>query len=314
MGKPVATMVRANDATRALRGRAQDATRARRHGADALLDQRPAGFDRVEVVRVRRQEPHGGAGVLDRLADGRRFYGRPNCRARRCRRAAAAAPGVAAPRPETAARSWPTSPSPASATRRSAWPPPSSGSSPQFIGRGSISSVPRGSHACDRPIARFAPDSSRNTKPPRIYRGRPGLERRPLVRGRAHDRVPPVAIVFFEHVPQSLQRAQDARAMHARRRRRALVVRPRQFLGRAVGTLVDERLQHARRRSATSSHPLWPADPGRPSCAADAPTAAESRRRPRTEPRRRRTPRRRLRTRAPPAPGAPWDTDLACPQ
>ena len=33
----------------------------------------------------------------------------------------------------------------------------------RLMGRDSISSVPRRSHACDRPIARFAPDSSRNT-------------------------------------------------------------------------------------------------------------------------------------------------------
>jgi hypothetical protein len=52
MGKPMATMIRAHDATGALRGRAQEATRARGHGADALLDQRPGGFDGVEVIGV----------------------------------------------------------------------------------------------------------------------------------------------------------------------------------------------------------------------------------------------------------------------
>ena len=36
--------------------------------------------------------------------------------------------------------------------------------SPQLRGRGSISSCPRGNHACDRPIATFAPDSSRKTR------------------------------------------------------------------------------------------------------------------------------------------------------
>jgi hypothetical protein len=70
MGKPMATMIRAHDATGALRGRAQEATRARSHGADALLDQRPAGFDGVEVIGVWRQEKHRGAGGLDRCADG----------------------------------------------------------------------------------------------------------------------------------------------------------------------------------------------------------------------------------------------------
>ena len=52
---------------------------------------------------------------------------------------------------------------------------------PQLIGRGSMSSVPRGSQACERPIARLAPDSSRNTSRRGIYRCGPGLERAPLV-------------------------------------------------------------------------------------------------------------------------------------
>lgn len=36
--------------------------------------------------------------------------------------------------------------------------------SPQFIGRGSTYSSPRGPHTCDQPMARFAPASSRNTR------------------------------------------------------------------------------------------------------------------------------------------------------
>src|SRR3982751_1641286 len=48
--------------------------------------------------------------------------------------------------------------------------------SPQFIGRGSIKSVPRGSHAWERPIARVAPDSSRKTQTSRVYLANPLLE------------------------------------------------------------------------------------------------------------------------------------------
>ena len=36
--------------------------------------------------------------------------------------------------------------------------------SPQFIGRGSTYSWPRGTHACERPIESFAPASSRKTR------------------------------------------------------------------------------------------------------------------------------------------------------
>ena len=114
--------------------------------------------------------------------------------------------------------------------------------SPQFIGRGSISSVPRGSHACDRPIARFAPDSSRKTR-----RRGSTVAAQSWKRARCswtpHDRAPPAAIVFFEHVSRAVAtratRSSDARGPPCS----AFVVRARQLLGGPVGMLFDERLQ-----------------------------------------------------------------------
>ena len=68
MGEPVVTMSRPYHVTRALRGPSQGDRGARGHGANALLDQRPRGFDRIEVVRVRRQEPEGRARVFNQVA------------------------------------------------------------------------------------------------------------------------------------------------------------------------------------------------------------------------------------------------------
>src|SRR6478672_8496932 len=75
MGKPVAAMIRTNDAAGALGGRTQEAARAGRHRADALLDQRPTRFDGVEVIGVRWQEAHGRPRRFDCVADPTRFVG-----------------------------------------------------------------------------------------------------------------------------------------------------------------------------------------------------------------------------------------------
>ena len=52
---------------------------------------------------------------------------------------------------------------------------------PQFMGRGSISSVPRGSHACERPIAKMDAGFIEKHEPLRIYGGGPVLEGGALV-------------------------------------------------------------------------------------------------------------------------------------
>src|SRR5919109_3255760 len=69
MGAPVLTMPRAYDASGTLRGGSQGNAGAWRDRTNALLDQCPRGFDGIEVVRVRRQEADGRAGLLDQGAD-----------------------------------------------------------------------------------------------------------------------------------------------------------------------------------------------------------------------------------------------------
>src|SRR5688572_3521402 len=73
MGAPVLTMPRAYDASGPLGGGSQRRTGARRHGAHALLDEGPRGFDGIEVMRVRRQEADGGARLFDQRADASRL-------------------------------------------------------------------------------------------------------------------------------------------------------------------------------------------------------------------------------------------------
>src|SRR5512138_1940221 len=73
MGAPVLTMPRAYHASCTLRGGSQGSAGAWRDGANALLDQSPRGFDRIEVVRVRRQEADGRARLLDQEADASRL-------------------------------------------------------------------------------------------------------------------------------------------------------------------------------------------------------------------------------------------------
>src|SRR6266571_3908808 len=75
MRKPVPTMSWPHDPTGALRGAAERGTGPWCDGADPLLHQRPRGFDRVEVVGVRRQEAHGGAGAFDQVTDLAGFVG-----------------------------------------------------------------------------------------------------------------------------------------------------------------------------------------------------------------------------------------------
>jgi hypothetical protein len=163
MGAPVLTVPRAYHASRTLRGGAQGSAGAWRDGANALLDQCPRGVDGIEVMRVRWQEADGRARLLDQGADASRLCAarlssttmsprRSRGTSRRCthsiNRGVVIAPQTVLNVSQRSTRIAPTS------VRLS----------PQFRGRGSTSSLPRGTHACERPIARFAPDSSRKTK------------------------------------------------------------------------------------------------------------------------------------------------------
>jgi hypothetical protein len=115
--------------------------------------------------------------------------------------------------------------------------------SPQLIGRGSIRTAPRGNHACDRPMARLAPDSSRNTRRcgsmPSIHARKASRSAWTLARScsAGRDR-------FFEDVSRALQRSEDAGAMDAPRGRDLPVVRAGQFLGGPIGLLLDHPMQH----------------------------------------------------------------------
>src|SRR6266705_1909202 len=73
MREPVVTMSRSDNAPRALRGLPQCDAGARRDGANTFLDQGPRGFNRIEVLRVGRQEPQRRPDALDQIADGARL-------------------------------------------------------------------------------------------------------------------------------------------------------------------------------------------------------------------------------------------------
>ena len=162
MAKPTATVTGLNHVSGALRRAAQERGRAGRDRANALLDQGPARLNRIEVVGVGREEltvaPAASISVRTRgalcaarlssttMSPGRRWR-------TRCRRTQATKRGVVMAPHAVASVTQPS--------RRIA--PTRLRLSPQLRGRGSINSCPRGSHACDRPIARFAPDSSRKT-------------------------------------------------------------------------------------------------------------------------------------------------------
>lgn len=67
MGEPVVTMSRPDHATSPLRGAAERRRGAWGNRPNPFLDERPAGFDRVEIMRVRRQEAECGAQAFNEL-------------------------------------------------------------------------------------------------------------------------------------------------------------------------------------------------------------------------------------------------------
>lgn len=114
--------------------------------------------------------------------------------------------------------------------------------SPQFRGRASTRTLPRGTHAYDRPIAKFAPDSSRNTKR-RTSTRRSTREKRGARPGLSGCLVPRAASVILKTYPVRCKRPQHTRPMDVRFGCGALVVRARQLLGRAVRTLLEHGVQ-----------------------------------------------------------------------
>jgi hypothetical protein len=162
MGEPVLTMSRSDDASGALRRMTKRRRSPWRHGPNALLDQCPPCLDRIEIVRVGRQEPERRTDRFDQLADLPGFVGRQIVHHHDI--AATQVPDQMTTDPLNESLSIHGAP-----LRRQREPfvradgPDIVRLSPQFIGRASTRTSPRGSHACERPIDRFAPDSSRKT-------------------------------------------------------------------------------------------------------------------------------------------------------
>src|ERR1700720_4597701 len=75
MPKPLTTVTWTNDVAGRARDAAQRAGGARPVFSNALLDESPRRFDRVVVVRVRRQKAEGGPPRLNPLSDRRRLVG-----------------------------------------------------------------------------------------------------------------------------------------------------------------------------------------------------------------------------------------------
>ena len=162
MGVPTLTMSWADDPPRVSGGAAQVSARAWSDGPDALLDQAPRGLYRIQIRGVGGQELQRRAALFDELADAPVFVcpeivqdddvPRPQSR------------GEAPGHPRDEAVGIGRLPAGRIVSQRSARIAPIIVKlSPQCIDRGSTTTAPRWTHACDRPIARFAPDSSTNT-------------------------------------------------------------------------------------------------------------------------------------------------------
>ena len=75
MGEILTAMMRTHDVATRTRDAAEGLTRPWCVGADVFLNERPCGFNGIEVVRVRRQQFHAGSATFDDGADHRRFMG-----------------------------------------------------------------------------------------------------------------------------------------------------------------------------------------------------------------------------------------------
>ena len=232
----------ADDPPRVSGGAAQVSARAWSDGPDALLDQAPRGLYRIQIRGVGGQELQRRAALFDELADAPVFV----------------CPEIVqdddVPRPQSRGEAPATHATKRSAlavcqlvrivSQRSARIAPIIVKlSPPFIGRGSTTTAPRWTHACDRPIARFAPDSSTNTSragstPVAHWRNAARLARtsgRSCSAGRGR---------FFKHVSRPPQRAQDTRPMDPVRQGHPPGVYARQFPGGGIRRVPDDRVHH----------------------------------------------------------------------
>ena len=243
MGEPVVAVARTDDASSTLRGaRASAAAGAWRHGPDALLDQRPARLDRIEVVGVRRQR----SAAWRRPAQSASRTARALCAARlssttmsprrrrgtRRRRTHATKPRRVHGAPAVASVSQPSIAH--RADHRQVVAPVHR---PRFDQLGPARQ-PRVRAAHREIRARFI----EKHEAARIYRRRPRPERGAFGLDARHDRVPPAAFVFFEDISESA--AGPARCWTdgpAPPGAALPVVRARQFVGRPVGLLLDQR-------------------------------------------------------------------------
>ena len=116
--------------------------------------------------------------------------------------------------------------------------------SPQCIGRGSTTTAPRWTHACDRPIAQIRARFIHKHEPRGIYPRGPLAER-----GALGADVGPVlfrepADGFFKHVSRPPQRAQDTRPMDPVRQGHPPGVYARQFPGGGIRRVPGDRVHH----------------------------------------------------------------------
>lgn len=156
MGKPLIAMMRTHDVAGGAGG-------PRSVGTDAFLDESLCGFDGIEIMRVGRQVAQRGATPFDERTDrGALCAWRLSSSTTSPRRRRGARPRRTQSMKHAfvIARHFVLRVSQPS--RRMA--PTSVRLSPQFIGRASTYSCPRWTHAWERPIAMFAPASSRKTR------------------------------------------------------------------------------------------------------------------------------------------------------
>lgn len=162
MSEPVATMLLRDAVSSTTRDAAKDIGMARRNPTDVLLLQRPAGLDRVEVGRVRRQIDDANAACSAGRLDPRIVMGLEVVHDDDVAVSELWQQLVLHPRNEAVlVRGCEHTREHHPPVRRIA--PSNVRFLPQFIGIRSMSSSPRFTHAWLRLIDTFIPDSSRNT-------------------------------------------------------------------------------------------------------------------------------------------------------
>ena len=310
MSEPAPAVLWTYEVPSALRGTSQRDGGARSDGPKPLLDQRPARFDRVEVVRVRGKKSQRGAGSFDEVPHraglmGAEIVKEDNVAAPEPRDQPAADPhrepvgvhGVPVGRHRDPAVDAHR------AHHRADWCP-SSWAAARSVPCPAAATHASGPSRGSRPIRPRTPNGGRLPCWPR-----PG---RPRVRlGRSSDRVRPAASVFLKTYPSRCRAAGCSSDAHAPARRRAgcMRVSTRRSCDRAARRPGCGATSY---RPASATPRPWPAGRLCPSRAAAAPTVAASLRRRRTSPPWCGTTRPRLRTPAPHTPAARRDRDWPC--